>query len=303
MKAVLLYEYGDASQLRYENTDTPKCNDDEVLVRVRAISLNPIDWKLRSGVLRTYMPLELPTILGRDLAGEVAETGRNVKDFAKGAPVMALANRTYAEYAAVKATDLALIPDSLTFEQAAALPLVTITGTQLIERAIKIQAGQSILVTGALGGVGRTAVHVAHKHGARVLAGVREKEKAEAQKLGADQVVAIDNVTEIDQLRDLDAIADAVGGKTIQALFKAIRKGGVLGSVLGPPEGANKFDIRVQAMSAQPDAPRMQQLADDIAHGEFSIPIARVMKLSEIQEAHRLAERGGLAGKIVLVVA
>ena len=301
MKAALLYSYGDPTQLRYEETAVPKCGDNEVLVKVHATSINPIDVKIRSGAAKSRFSIEFPAILGRDLSGEVAESGRNVQGFPKGMRVMALANGTCAEYTVAKADVLAPIPDALSFEQAAALPLVTTTGCQLIERAIKAKAGQSVLVTGALGGVGRTAVHVAHKHGARVLAGVREKEKEEASKLKADEVVAIDSEEGIGHLHDLDAIADTVGGTTIQRLLKTIRKGGVLGSVLGQPEGIDKYDIHVEAFMAQPDASRLYQLADDVARHEFSIPIDRTMKLQEIQEAHRIFERGGLSGKIILI--
>jgi NADPH:quinone reductase-like Zn-dependent oxidoreductase len=301
MKAVLLYSYGDPEQLRYEETPMPKYGDNEVLVKVRATSINPIDVKIRSGAAKSRFSIEFPAILGRDLSGEVVETGRNVQGFPKGMRVMALANGTYAEYTVAKADAIAPIPDALNFEQAGALPLVTTTGAQLIERAVKPKAGQTVLVTGALGGVGRTAVHVIRKHGASVLAGVRAKEKEEASKLSVDGVVAIDSDEEIEHLHDLDAIADTVGGTTIQRLLKAIRKGGVLGSVLGEPEGAKKYDIRVEAFMVQPDASRLYQLADDVSRHEFSIPIARTMKLQEIQEAHRIFERGGLAGKIVLV--
>lgn len=301
MKAVLLYSYGDPEQLRYEEIPVPKYGDNEVLVKMHATSINPIDAKIRSGAAKSRFPIEFPAILGRDLSGEVAETGRSVQGFPKGMRVMALANGTYAEYAVAKADVLAPIPDALNFEQAGALPLVTTTGAQLIERAVKPKAGQTVLVTGALGGVGRTAVHVAHKHGARVLAGVRAKEKEEASKLEIDGVVAIDGEEEIEHLHDLDAIADTVGGTTIQRLLKTIRKGGVLGSVLGQPEGADKYDIRVEALMAQPDASRLYQLAEDVARREFSIPVARTMKLQEIQEAHRIFERGGVNGKIVLI--
>jgi len=301
MKGVLLYAYGDPAQLRYEETDMPQYGDNEVLVKVHATSVNPIDLKLRSGAAKSRMPLTLPAILGRDLSGEVAEAGRSVTGFPKGMRVIALANRTYAEYTVAKADVLAPIPEALSFEQAATLPLVTTTGSQLIERAVKPKAGQTVLVTGALGSVGRTAVHVARKHGARVLAGVRAKEKEEASKLNVDGVVAIDSEEEIGHLHDLDAIADTVGGTTIQRLLKTIRNGGVLGSVLGEPEGAKKYDIRVEAFMAQPDASRLYQLADDVARHEFSIPIARTMKLQEIQEAHRTFEQGGLSGKILLV--
>jgi NADPH:quinone reductase-like Zn-dependent oxidoreductase len=301
MKAVLLYAYGDPGQLRYEDTDMPKCGDNEVLVRVWATSINPIDLKMRSGAAKSRMPLEFPAILGRDLCGEVIETGRTVTGFPEGVSVMGLANRTYAEYTVAKADVLSPIPDALNFEQAAVLPLVTTTGSQLIERAVKPKAGQTVLVTGALGSVGRTAVHVARKHGVRVLAGVRLKEKEETAKLEVDGVVAIDSEEEIGQLHDLDAIADTIGGATIQRLLKTIRNGGVLGSVLGEPEGAKAYDIHVEAFMAQPDASRLYQLADDTARHEFSIPIDRTIKLQEIQEAHRIFERGGLRGKIVLV--
>ncbi len=301
MKAVVLHAYGDASQLHYEDAEVPNCGEDEVLVKVRATSINPIDYKLRSGAAKARMPLELPAILGRDLAGEIVKVGRSVNKFSEGQRVLGLTNRTYAEFTAVKADVLAIIPEALNFEQAAALPLVTTTGAQLMERAVKIKAGQTVLVTGALGGVGRTAVHVARQHGARVFAGVRMSEKVKAGELGADQVVAIDSEEEISRVKDLDAIADTVGGEIIQKLLPALRKGGVLGSVLGAPQGADKFDIRVEAFMAQPDAARLQQLADDVARKEFSIPIAKTMNLKDIQEAHRLAEKGGLAGKIIII--
>jgi NADPH:quinone reductase-like Zn-dependent oxidoreductase len=301
MKAVLLYEYGPAENLRYEDTPDPKFGDNEVLVRVKATSINPIDYKLRSGAAKARFPLDLPAILGRDLAGEVIASGAGVKGFPKGTRVMALTNRTYAEFTVVAADALATIPDGLSFERAAALPLVTTTGAQLIERAVKPTAGQRILITGALGSVGRTAVHVARQHGAHVLAGVRATEKPAASMLGADDVIAIDNPGEVAKLHDLDAIADTVGGAAIESLLPAIRSGGVLGSVLGKPDAAAKYPIRVEAFMAQPDAPRLHQLAGDVAAGKFDIPVARTMNLRDIQEAQRIAERGGSKGKIILI--
>jgi NADPH:quinone reductase-like Zn-dependent oxidoreductase len=268
---------------------------------VRATSINPVDWKVRSGEAKARFPVDFPGILGRDLSGEVVEAGRNVTGFAEGMRVMALANGTYAEFTVAKADVLSPIPNALTFEQAAALPLVLTTGAQLIERAVKPKAGQTILVTGALGAVGRTAVHVARKHGVRVIAGVRAGDREKAAELAADQIVALDDEKEIGHLHDLDAIADTIGGTTIQRLMKAIKDNGVLGSVLGVPEGAKKYKIRVEAMMAVPDASRLYELVDEIARGEFSIPIARTMKLQDVQEAHRLAEKGNVGGKIILV--
>jgi NADPH:quinone reductase-like Zn-dependent oxidoreductase len=301
VKAIVLHAYGGPEQLRYEDSEVPEFGDNEVLVKVRATSVNPVDYKIRSGAAKARMPVDFPAILGRDLAGEVVDAGRNVTGFPKGMRVMALANGTYAEFTVAKADVLAPIPDALDFERAAALPLVVTTGAQLIERAVKPQRGQTVLVTGALGSVARTAIHVARQHGTKVLAGVRSSEKEQASQLAADAVVAIDSEEEIGRLRDLDAIADTVGGSTIQKLFKSLRQGGVIGSLLGVPEGAREHGIRVEAMMAVPDASRLYELADDNARNEFTIPIARTMKLADAAEAQRLAESGGVKGKIILV--
>ena len=302
MKAVVLYEYGDVDQLQYR-TDQPEPSfgSDEVRVRVRATSINPIDWKLRSGAAKARMPLNLPTILGRDLSGEVADFGKDVTRFKKGQRVMALAFGTYAEYTTVKANVLAAIPDGLSFEQAAALPLVLTTGAQLIERGVQPQPGWTVLVTGALGGVGRTAVHVADKHGVHVIAGVKSSQRDEAAKLSAERIVTLDDNKDVATLRDLDAIADTVNGETIAKLLGAIKPGGVLGSVLGEPKDAAGKNIQVRAIMAQPDASRLYELASDVARGEFSIPIAKTFPLEEARKAQDFAKKGRASGKVLLI--
>lgn len=304
MKAIVLYEYGGPGNLRYEtDQQKPPYGPNEVLVRVHATSVNPVDWKVRSGAAKARFPVDFPGILGRDLAGEVLECGRDVAGFPKGMRVMALANGTYAELTTTKADVLAPIPDKLSYEQAAALPLVLLTGAQLIESAIKIQAGQTILITGAVGGVGRSAVHVAKKHGAKVIAGVRESQREEAEKLGVERVIAIDDEKVDQSLRDLDAIADIVGEPTIGRLVHAIREGGVLGSVLGGSKEAPGRNIRVAPISAVPDASRLYELADEVARGQFHIPIAQTLSLKEAGKAHEIAEQGHTGGKIVLKAA
>jgi NADPH:quinone reductase-like Zn-dependent oxidoreductase len=302
MKAVVLYEYGDIDNLQYEtNQPEPPFGSNEVRVRVRATSINPIDWKLRSGAARSRFPLKLPAILGRDLAGEVVDLGAEVKNFKKGDRVMALTNATYAEFTTVSADIVALIPGGLSFEQAAALPLVLTTGSQLIERAVQVQPGWIVLVTGAVGGVGRTAVHVARKHGAHVIAGVKSSQRDEAAKLEAERIVALDDDKDIATLHDLDAIADTVDGETIAKLLPAIKPGGVLGSVLGQPKAAEGRNIQVNAIMVQPDARRLYELAQDIADGEFTIPIAKVFRLEEARKAQDFAEHGHPNGKVLMV--
>lgn len=300
MKAVVLEEFGDPNKLQMENVDKPAVGPGEVRVRVRATSVNPVDWKIRSGATKGHIDVELPTILGRDLAGEVESIGEGVTGFSKGQRVMALANGTYAEMTTAKADALAPIPDGLSFEQAAALPLVVTTGAQLMERAVKIQPGQKVLVLGALGGVGRSAVHVALDHGATVLAGVRKSEMEEAESLGAQQIVAIDDEKDLEKLQDLDAVADTVGGPTAERALRTLKEGGVFGTTLGAPKGASSRNIRVAGFMAQPDASRLYELADDAARGSFRIPIAKTMPLAEAGEAHREAEGGHTRGKIIL---
>jgi NADPH:quinone reductase-like Zn-dependent oxidoreductase len=303
MKAVVLYEFGDVDKLQMESDwPEPPFGPGGVRVRMRATSINPIDWKLRSGSARNRMPLNLPAILGRDLAGEVADVGQGVTAYQKGMRIMALAFGTYAEFITVKADTLRPIPEKLGFEQAAALPLVLTTGAQLVERAVQVQSGWTILVTGALGGVGRTAVHVARKHGAHVIAGVKASQREAAKALGAERVVALDDVKEIASLRDLDAIADTVGGATISGLLGALKPGGVLGSVLGEPEAARGKDIQVRAFMAQPDASRLHELAEDVAQGEFIIPIARTFSLEQTREAQDFAENKHPGGKVVILI-
>ncbi len=304
MNAVILHAYGDVSQLSYEtDEDLPEVGAGEVRVRLRATSINPVDWKIRSGAAKERFPLDLPEILGTDLSGEVDEVGPGVTTWSKGMRVMAKANGTYAEYTTAKADVLAPIPDALTFEQAAALPLVLTTGAQLIERAARVQSGQTVLITGALGSVGRTAVHVAKQHGAMVIAGVKASQTGEAAKLGAQQVVAIDDPQAMGHLHDLDAVADTVGGVVGEHALRTLRDNGVYASVVGPLSHPPERGIRVEALMAVPDASRLEELAFDVASGALHIPIAKTFPLEQIQEATRLAEKGGAGGKIVLTIA
>ena len=212
-----------------------------------------------------------------------------------------MANRTYAEYAVVDAGDLAAMPAALSFEQGAALPLVTLTGAQLIERGIQARRGQSLLLTGALGGVGRTAAYVAALHHAQVMIAVRPSQMADAELLGTVAVVSLDDDETLSKTTDLDGFADTVGGAVAVKLLKLLRHGGVYASVVGLPREAKEYDIHMEAIQVRPDAARLAQLAEDVARGRFKIPIARVMKLSEIREAHRIGEAGGLGGKLILV--
>ena len=168
MKAVRLYEYGGPENLKFEdNVPEPALGDDSVLVEAAATSVNPIDWKIRSGARQKDIPLKLPVILGKDVSGVVRAVGRNIRSFKPGDRVLALTDATYAELVVVAGSILTHLPDGLDLVDSAAIPLVTLTGEQLVRLAARAQPAQTILVSGALGSVGRSAVHAAKKLGLR----------------------------------------------------------------------------------------------------------------------------------------
>jgi NADPH:quinone reductase-like Zn-dependent oxidoreductase len=301
MKAVVLHEYGGPGKLMYEDVPDPVAGEGQVLVRVTASSVNPIDYKLRSGAAKHLFPLELPAILGRDISGIVREVGKGVSGFKPGDKVMALGNKAYAELAVVAAKDLAFVPEKLDLVKAAALPLVTLTGEQLITRGAKIQSGQTVLVTGAVGSVGRSAVWTAKKAGAVVIAGVKKTQVKEAETLGANQILALDDAAAMEKLGFIDAVADTVGGETAEKLLAKVKQGGIFATVLGPPANAKLHPtVTIGAIQSVPDAATLRTMAEDVAAGRLVIPIDRMVPLAEAGKAQAAAEKGGV-GKILLL--
>src|ERR1700685_2557575 len=209
MKAIVVHEYGGPEVLKFEDYPDPVQGPGEVLVRVAAASVNPIDYKRRAGLTKDFYPMTFPGLIGVDLAGTVVKVGPGVEGFSAGDQVFAMADNTYAELCVVKAAVLAKVPKGLDLIQAAALPLVTTTGNQLMS-GTGVKAGQTVLVVGAAGNVGRSAVFTAKQRGATVIAGVlkRQIQMEDTKTLGADQVVATDDDTAIANLLPLDAIAD-----------------------------------------------------------------------------------------------
>src|SRR6202034_1762626 len=239
MKAVVLHEYGGPEKLKFEDgVPEPQINGRTVLIAVAAASINPIDWKLRSGMRQKDFPLSFPAILGRDVSGVVRAVGSNVKHFKPGDRVLALSNATYAELVAVHDSDVTHLPDGVDLADAAAIPLVALTGEQLVRLATNVQKGQVVLVTGALGSVGRAAVHTAKKLGAQVIAGVRGKALDDARSLGVSGVLAIDDDEAIATFRFVDAIADTVGGEVAAKLIAKVKQGGSFGYTAVLPESA-----------------------------------------------------------------
>jgi len=301
MKAVVIHEYGKPSVMRWEEFADPVPGPGEVLVRVGAASLNPVDWKMRSGAAAQHFPVQFPGILGRDVAGVIRELGPDVEGFELGDRVFALAWGTYAQLCVVKASELAKIPEGLDMTTAAAIPLVALTGDQLMRTAAEAQPGQTIVLTGALGSVGRCAMFAAKEIGANVIAGVRRKQIEEAKKLGAVEAIPIDDDDAIAKLGLVDAVADTVGGNVAAKLLAKVKQGGVFGSVLGSPNGAALHPtVKVNAIMAHPDPATVIHYAEAVRDGKLVLPVERVMPMEGAAEAHAEAEKGGVGGKIVL---
>jgi NADPH:quinone reductase-like Zn-dependent oxidoreductase len=300
MKAVVLHEYGPPSNLKYEDFPDPRPGPGEVLVAVRAAGVNPIDWKLRSGAAQKLYPLTFPAILGYDVAGTVRELGEGVKDFAIGDRVFAMTVATYAELCVVKAEELAKIPEGLEMTTAAAVPLVSITGDQLIRKGTVVQPGQTILLTGAVGNVGRCALFAAKEIGAKVIAGVRKSQIEEAKSLGATEAIDLSDDAAIARLGTVDGVADTVGGDIAPKLLAKIKPGGNYGSVLGPPKDAALHPtVNIRPIISKANAATYIHYGEAIRDKKLSMPIDRIVPLSDAAAAQAAAEKGGV-GKIIL---
>ncbi len=301
MRAIVLPEYGPASAFQLRTLPDPTPGANEIAVRMAGASVNPVDWKQRSGAIRQYMPLTLPAVIGRDASGTVAAVGPGVTAFAVGDRVLGrLLGAGYAEIVVAPVASWARLPKKLDLADAGALPLVALTGAQLVEEAVDARAGETILVTGATGGVGRVAVFAAKARGATVWAGVRGKYKAEAAKLGAAGVVAMDDDADIAKLPMLDGIANTVYGDAIDKVLGKLKPGGKIGSAAGEPAGAAGRGFVVKAFMTHDDPKRLGELAQAAADGKLVVPIAARFPLAEARAAHELAEAGAV-GKVLLL--
>src|SRR5271169_4756176 len=301
MKAIVVHEYGGPEVLKFEEYPDPVPDRGEVLVRVAAASVNPIDYKRRAGLTKDFYPMTFPSLIGVDMSGTVVKIGPGVEGFSAGDQVFAMADNTYAELCVVKAAILAKVPEGLDLIQAAALPLVTTTGYQL-SSATGIKAGQTVLVVGAVGSVGRSAVFTAKERGATVIAGVLKKQMDQAKTVGADQAVATDDDTAIANLPPLDAVADTVDGRTAEKLIAKVKPGGVFATVLRTPQNAAKYpSVKVAPVFSKFDRKTLEFKAEAVRDGKRVIPINETLPLRQAAEAQAAAEKG-VAGKILLVV-
>jgi NADPH:quinone reductase-like Zn-dependent oxidoreductase len=299
MRAVLMRQTGDPEVLRLEEVDRPEPGEGEVLIRVRAASINPIDWKLRRG----DRPMDLPAVLGNDVSGTVERS--RAEGFAEGDEVFGMTpSGGYAEFATAPAALIAIKPAGVSHEQAAAIPVAGMTAWQALFDRGGLVRGQSTLIAGAAGGVGHFAVQFARYAGARTIGTGSSRNRDFVLSLGAEQYVDYTREEVAGAVSEVDVAFDTVGGDTTQSLISTVREGGSLVTIAGaPPEqSASERGIRAELLIMSPSADQLARIAELVATGEVRVEIAHTLPLAEVRHAHELSESGHTRGKIVLTV-
>src|SRR5579872_6466503 len=308
MKAVRIHEYGGPEVLKYEDVPRPEPGEGDVLVRVHAASVNPVDWKLRAGYMKGFLDYKMPMIPGWDLSGVVEAVAPGVTAWKKGDAVYSRPDirrdGSYAEYISVKASELAHKPKSLDHNHAAAIPLAALTAWQALFDAAGLQAGQRVLIHAAAGGVGTFAVQFARWKGAHVIGTASEKNHAFLKELGADELIDYNQARFEDVVRDVDVVLDAMAGETRDRSWKVLKKGGILVSILGQPsqEDAARHGVRGAGVFVQPNQVELEQIGALVDSGKVKPVIEAVLPLKDARKAHEMNRTLHTRGKIVLQV-
>ena len=310
MKAIVIDEYGDKGVLQEREIEKPAIEDNQILVESYATSINPIDWKVRSGNLKEMLEFEFPITLGWDIAGVVVEKGKGVSGFEIGDRVFArpatTRQGTYAEYVAVDENLLARIPESMSYEEAAAIPLAGLTAWQCLVDSGEIKIGDKVLIHAGSGGVGSFAIQIAKSFGAYVATTASGKNEDLVTSLGADQFINYKKEEFSEVLQDFDLVLDTMGGKVQSNSYKVLKKNGKLISIVQPPneEEAEKYGVRAEFHWLEPDGEQLEKLAGLYDSGQLTPVIGKVFDLSGegLRDAHALSETHHARGKIVIRV-
>lgn len=307
MKAVRIHSYGGPEALVYEDIPKPVAGPGEVLVKVHAAGVNPVDWKIREGYLRQYLPHAFPLTLGWDLSGTVDSAGPG-STFHGGEEVFAMAdlmrNGAYAEYIVVKESLIAAKPRSLDHAQAAAIPLAGLTAYLGLFEFGELRQGQRVLIHGAAGGVGSLAVQLAKGKGAYVIGTASGRNQGFLRELGADETVDYGTTRFEDKVKDVDLVFDTVGGETQERSFGVLKKGGILAgtSAFPSPEKAAAFGVKGLYVQNRPDAKILQELGELLDLGRLHPLVEARIPLADAGKAHALSQTGHVRGKIILMV-
>jgi NADPH:quinone reductase-like Zn-dependent oxidoreductase len=308
MKAIRIHEFGGPEVMKFEDAPIPKPAADEVLIKVYASSVNPVDWKICEGLRKERFPSTFPLTIGWDVSGVITGTGNDVKEFKNGDEVYgrpdATRNGAFAEYIVVKANHLALKPKSIDHIYAAAIPLVGLTAWQGLFDHGQLQAGQKVLIHAASGGVGTMAVQLAKWKGAYVIGTCSTDNVDFVRSLGADEVIDYKKQKFEDVLSDIDLVLDTLGGETQHNSLKVLKNGGRLVTTLKPenPEEAAAKNIHVEGYMAQSYPDNLKQMAQLVDDGNLKPVIAKVMELRDAAEAEEISKKGHVRGKIIIQV-
>lgn len=308
MKAMRIHEYGGPEVLEMHEIEIPQPADDELLVKVYATSINPVDWKIREGQRKEKFPANLPLTLGWDVSGVVAAAGSHVRNFSIGDEVYSrpdpTRNGTYAEYVVVKANQVGLKPRSIDHIRAAAVPLAGLTAWQGLFKYGQLQKGQRVLIHAAAGGVGTFAVQFARWKGAYVIGTASEANLDFVKQIGAHEVIDYKNDRFEERLKAIDLVFDTMGGDTQKRSVQVLKNGGRLITTLKPEflNEAKEKHVHLEGFTAQSYSDDLQQIADLIDQGHVSPVISHVMGLEEARQAEMMSEEGHTRGKIVLKV-
>jgi NADPH:quinone reductase-like Zn-dependent oxidoreductase len=299
MQAVLMHEPGSPDVLHVESVEQPEVGECQVLIRVRAASVNPMDWKYRRGLVDK----QLPAVLGVDVSGTVEVAGAD--GFGEGDEVFGMASSGgYAEFATASAAVIAKKPAGVSHEQAAAIPVAGLTAWQALFDRAALERGQTALIAGAAGGVGHLAVQFAKLAGARVIGTGSARNRDFVLGLGADEYVDYTSQEVTEAVSGVDVAFDTVGGETTQSLLPTVREGGILVTIAGAPpeEAARDRGVGAELLVMSPTSDQLTRIAELVAAGDVRVEIADVLPLAEVRRAHELSESGHTRGKIVLTI-
>ncbi|MFO0829337.1 MAG: NADP-dependent oxidoreductase [Phycisphaerales bacterium] len=307
MKAVRIDGFGGVEVMKYEDAAKPVAGPDQVLIHIRAAGVNPVDWKIREGMLRGQK-LPMPFILGFDVSGVVETVGDSVKDFKVGDEVYAylslMSGGGYAEYVAAPASTVTKKPTNVDHVKAAAVPLAALTAWQALFDRAGLKSGQTVLIHGAAGGVGHFAVQLAKAKGAKVIATASEKNLDFVKGLGADQVIDYRKQKFEEVAKDVDVVFDMIGGDTLERSYGVVKEGGFVVSIVAPPN-AEKLAARKArgaVLLVKPDAKELAEITTLIESGAVKPEVSATFALKDAAKAHEKSKAGVDRGKIVLTV-
>ena len=309
MKAIVIHKYGGPDVLMYEDVPRPEPRDDQILVRVIAAAVNPVDALIRSGGFAKSEKLGSPKILGGDIAGVIEKVGTKVTKFNPGAPVFAYVSLDdaggYAEDALVTERETAPKPKIITYAEAAAVPIAGLTAWQALIDTAKLSAGQTVLIHGASGGVGTFAIQIAKARGAKVIATASTANQDLLKQLGADVAVDYTKQKFEDVARDVDVVLDSVGRDTLARSYGIVKKGGFIVSIVAPLDQAelDKHGIRGATLSVDPNSDELAEIGKLIDERKIRVIVSQTFPLSEARKAQEQVATGHTRGKIVLRVA